>query len=63
MLRKKLYIDISTHNSSYFFPGGWSTDGVSVESVDDKSITCASQHLTSFAVLVDVSGSHEVLAT
>lgn len=47
---------------SYFIPGGWSDDGLSVEAVDDQTIKCSSKHLTSFAVLVDVSGSHEVLA-
>ena len=45
-----------------FYRGGWDTEGVSVLSNDINSsiITCESTHLTSFAVLVDVSGGHEV---
>ena len=42
-------------------PGGWSSIGLSVQSVDDQFITCSSNHLTSFAVLVDVSGSSQVI--
>ena len=42
-------------------PGGWSSIGLSVQSVDDQRITCNSNHLTSFAVLVDVSGSSQVI--
>ena len=44
-------------------PGGWSSDGLRVELVDDQSITCSSTHLTSFAVLVDVSGGSQVVIT
>ena len=39
---------------------GWSTDGLKTESVtrdgNTVTITCSTTHLTSFAVLVDVSG-------
>ena len=42
-------------------PGGWSIDGLSVETVNDEIITCSSTHLTSFAVLVDVSGGSQVV--
>ena len=41
-------------------PGGWSSTGLSVETFDDTTITCTSTHLTSFAVLVDVSGASRV---
>jgi len=40
--------------------GGWDTEGVTTVSVTDDTITCNSSHLTSFAVLVDVAGSHKV---
>ncbi|XP_065916123.1 uncharacterized protein [Dysidea avara] len=36
--------------------GGWDTNNVVVVDVNDTFITCNSTHLTSFAVLVDVSG-------
>ena len=40
---------------------GWSTDGLRTESVtrdgNTVTVTCASFHLTSFAVLVDVGGA------
>ena len=39
----------------------WSTDGLRTESVtrdgNTVTVTCASFHLTSFAVLVDVGGA------
>ena len=41
--------------------GGWSSDGI--ETVFDEgtqTVTCLSSHLTSFAVLVDVSGTTTV---
>ena len=46
----------------YRYPqGGWSSEGlktVSVTRVGDRvTVTCASSHLTSFAVLVDVGGA------
>jgi len=40
--------------------GGWDTNGVSVVNVSNDTVTCASLHLTSFAVLVDVAGSQQV---
>ena len=40
--------------------GGWDTEGVTTISVADNTITCNSNHLTSFAVLVDVAGGHGV---
>ena len=49
---------------SCFYRGGWDTEGVSVINISNGTnssiITCNSTHLTSFAVLVDVSGGHEV---
>ena len=50
------------YNHAWFYRGGWDTEGVSVMSIDMDSsiITCNSTHLTSFAVLVDVSGGHQV---
>ena len=44
------------------YRGGWDTEGVSVMSTDpiNSIIRCNSTHLTSFAVLVDVSGSQDV---
>lgn len=44
------------------FRGGWDTEGVTVIANDEKNsmITCNSTHLTSFAVLVDVSGGYQV---
>ena len=46
----------------FIYRGGWDTDGVIVVSIDitSSTITCNSTHLTSFAVLVDVSGGHQV---
>ena len=45
-----------------YYRGGWDTKRVTVVSNDINSsiITCQSTHLTSFAVLVDVSGGHQV---
>ena len=46
----------------FVYRGGWDTDGVIEVSIDMNSstITCNSTHLTSFAVLVDVSDGHKV---
>ena len=46
----------------HIYSGGWDTEGVSVISIDNNTATiiCSSTHLTSFAVLVDVSGGHGV---
>ena len=41
---------------SHSVTGGWDTNNVVVVDVNDTFITCNSTHLTSFAVLVDVSG-------
>ena len=51
-----------THLSYSVFPrnvpnGGWSTVGLHVKNLTNMAITCSSTHLTSFAVLVDVSGA------
>ena len=45
------------------YRGGWDTQGVTTVANDISSsiIICNSSHLTSFAVLVDVSGGHQVL--
>ena len=36
--------------------GYFSTDGITVTAINNSFVQCASNHLTSFAVLVDVSG-------
>ena len=36
--------------------GRFSTDGISVTAANSTFVQCTSNHLTSFAVLVDVSG-------
>ena len=41
-------------------PGGWSNSGVRVDSIENKTITCTSTHLTNFAALADVSGDTQV---
>jgi len=41
---------------SHSVTGGWDTNNVEVDYKNDTFITCNSTHLTSFAVLVDVSG-------
>ena len=38
----------------------WSNIGLSVEDSTNTTISCTSTHLTSFAVLVDVSGASQV---
>ena len=42
-----------------FVSDGWSSSGLSLGSFDEnsRSVVCISTHLTSFAVLVDVSGA------
>ena len=41
--------------------GGWSTKGLVLDESlsDETSVTCLTQHLTSFAVLVKISGTDE----
>ena len=53
-VREAIYISL--------YSGGWDTEGVTVVTIDMENtiITCNSTHLTSFAVLVDVSESHQV---
>ena len=57
---KQLVYCLSVHVHRYS-RGSWSSEGlktVSVTSVGDiVTVTCASSHLTSFAVLVDVGGA------
>ena len=38
--------------------GGWVSDGIITEIIDNFTVKCLSNHLTSFAVLVDVAGTH-----
>ena len=38
--------------------GGWLSDGIITEIIDNTTVRCLSSHLTSFAVLVDVSGTY-----
>ena len=62
-LHEGRYITLYTLSSGYFSNvnrGGWDTEGVTTISVTNNTITCNSSHLTSFAVLVDVSGGHKV---
>ena len=52
----------------YRYPrGGWSNEGVKTVSVTRErntvTVTCASSHLTSFAVLVDVGGAQASVFT
>jgi len=51
---------IMLYNSSNTNRGGWDSTGVTTISVTNNTITCNSNHLTSFAVLVDVGGGHGV---
>ena len=39
-----------------YFPRNWSTDGMTTEVLSSSQVKCTSNHLTSFAVLVDHSG-------
>ena len=55
------FISSCTNVYSDVAPGGWSGDGLSVETINNQTITCSSTHLTSFAVLVDVSGGSQVV--
>ena len=41
--------------------GGWSIAGVTTVRINDSFVNCTSTHLTSFAVLVDVSGTRIVI--
>ena len=51
------YMTVLTH-----FRGDWDTEGVTVVRIyrENSTIICSSTHLTSFAVLVDVSDGHQV---
>ena len=53
---------VTIWNPLVTFRGDWDTKGVTVirNNIEGSTITCNSTHLTSFAVLVDVSGGHEV---
>ena len=61
---------LSSTDSADFLPfsigdGGWAFDGIEMTSVTENDdgqmvVKCMSTHLTSFAVLVDVSGSLSV---
>ena len=42
--------------------GSWVSDGIITEIINDTTVRCLSSHLTSFAVLVDVSGTHSETA-
>ena len=49
-----MYIQYSNNNQS----GNFSTDGIiQSEATNNTFVQCATTHLTSFAVLVDLSGS------
>ncbi|XP_065911131.1 latrophilin-like protein LAT-2 [Dysidea avara] len=49
--------DAELDQGSEVEPGGWSNGGVSIDSVENTTITCTSTHLTNFAALVGVSGA------
>ena len=60
-----LFVDIIIWLSSFFSSFGegfWSSSGLTTQ-YNSTSVSCGSSHLTSFAVLVDVSGSHAVFTT
>ena len=38
--------------------GGWASEGIVTEIINESTVRCLSQHLTSFAVLVDVEGTY-----
>lgn len=42
---------LSFSSTSY---GGWVSDGVIAEIIDNSTVKCLSSHLTSFSVLVDI---------
>ena len=50
------------HNYSSTDFGSWVSDGIITEIINDTTVRCLSSHLTSFAVLVDVSGTHSETA-
>ena len=41
-------------------PGQWARDGLMMEKIGGNAVRCESTHLTSFSVLVDVTGSTAV---
>ena len=47
---------------SSFGEGCWSSNGLTTQNTS-TSVSCSSSHLTSFAVLVDVAESHDVITT
>ena len=42
--------------------GGWSEEGLTTAEFDGTSVMCSSNHLTSFAVLVDVTGPEDKIS-
>jgi len=57
LVNKKMHVSRNLIvNISHSVTGGWDTNNVVVYYRNDTFITCNSSHLTSFAVLVDVSG-------
>ena len=48
-----IYLLLSSSTST----GGWVSDGIIAEFIDDTTVRCLSSHLTSFSVLVDVTGT------
>lgn len=53
-----LFINNFSITSSTAF-GGWVSDGIEGEIIDNYTIRCLSRHLTSFSVLVDLSYDDE----
>ena len=53
---------IQTPNVVYSQVGGWSTEGVTVDTNNSNltSVTCLTTHLTSFAVLVSIQDERPV---
>ena len=57
MTYKNTFIIIIKLISSSTSTGGWVSDGIIAEFIDDTTVRCLSSHLTSFSVLVDVTGT------
>ncbi|XP_065912162.1 latrophilin-like protein LAT-2 [Dysidea avara] len=54
--------DADLDQGSFLPLGGWSSDGLHVDRKTKQTVTCNSTHLTSFAVLVDVSGASQKIS-
>ena len=57
MTYKNTFLLIIKLISSSTSTGGWVSDGIIAEFIDDTTVRCLSSHLTSFSVLVEVTGT------